>query len=56
MNKNDHKVQSSKNNFHVTGCFKRNYKFLKGFTIGKTDQSHVNKIKCCLEEPFQRVP
>ena len=50
MNKNDEQVQ--KNNFHTTGCFNRNYKFLKGFTIGKTDQSHVNKIKCCLEELF----
>ena len=31
-------------------------KFLKSVTIGKTDQSHVYKIKCCLEEHFQRVP
>ena len=28
-------------------------KLLKYFTICKTDQSHVNKIKYCLEEPFQ---
>ena len=27
----------------------------KYFIICKTGQSHVNKIKCCLEEPFQRV-
>ena len=31
-------------------------KLLKCFTIGKTDQSHVNEIKCCQDEPFQRVP
>ena len=41
--------------FGTQGCFKRNYKLLKYFTISVTDLSHVNKIKCCLEEPFQRV-
>ena len=30
-------------------------KFLKCFTLGKTDQSQVNKIQCCMDESFQRV-
>ena len=30
-------------------------KLLKCFTRGKTDKSHVNKVKCCLEEPFLNV-
>ena len=37
------------------GCLKRSY-ILECFKNDKTDQSHVNKMKCCLEEPFRIVP
>ena len=39
----------------MLGCFKRNH-ILKCFAIGKTDKSRVNKIKCCVDEPFQKIP